>query len=181
MTQQERQAPMELSKVSGFTPFCIAGEMFRLQPRAACRYGLLDSSQLDESSVDPLGMDQPTLANCYSAAVQDLSSLRRSTTGAIQLNSSPPPSAPPQSCEQHRDCVTGPARSLASMGHCAAARFFGGLSLRRGVRCRIHIGRSLTALSGLRFVVRWVNALAGKAHTRSARRTVGDRVERAFA
>jgi len=50
----------------------VARRSFERAKQLLRRRGLLASDQLDESSIDPLGLDQPTLANCYSAAVQGL-------------------------------------------------------------------------------------------------------------
>jgi len=50
----------------------VARRSFERAKRLLRRRGLLDSDQVDESSADPLGSDQPALAECYSAAVQGL-------------------------------------------------------------------------------------------------------------
>jgi len=50
----------------------VARRSFERAKRLLRRRGLLDSDQLDESNVDPLGLDQPALAECYSTAVQGL-------------------------------------------------------------------------------------------------------------
>ena len=50
----------------------VARRSFERAKRLLRRRGLVDTDQLDEGRVDPLGLDQPALANCYSAAVQGL-------------------------------------------------------------------------------------------------------------